>query len=449
MKKLLALLLALALLLPVFVLAEEYDGDEEADESFYMDDETDGAGADDDDDLLIETLTENEYELDDDGNLILGGYHLSPEEIEKLEDLTAQVELNTAIDPGKLYINTELPDNVINILLIGVDARGTKDVQLLSEQMRYSDDEPRSKSIAKRSDVIMILSIDKDDGSIKLSSIARNTYVDIPDRTSKSIIANSFGHAIYEDGKYKSWVDNPLNCIATVNKNFELNIQYYVAINFFGVEEIIESLGGVDIDLTKKEANAINTYLSMKTIYKKQNGEYVLDENGKKQRASHGKEIANSYDNHSEGRKALKSQAGVQHLDGLQGLMYARLRHIDNDFVRTARTRHLLDSLLKPTMTRVKTGELDIVNMVTNWSRYFITNIPLSEMAGIAMSVVSKVSLGDLENATTMISEYRIPEDGSYSYSTVNGASVTVMNKPQKATENLHEFIYGEYYPAD
>ena len=62
-RKLLSLLLALALLLPVLAFAE--DGDDEED---Y-----------DDDDLEIEDLVENEYELDDDGNLILGEYHLSEE----------------------------------------------------------------------------------------------------------------------------------------------------------------------------------------------------------------------------------------------------------------------------------------------------------------------------------------------------------------------------------
>ena len=432
-RKLLSLLLALAMLLPVLAFAED-DGD--FDEDY-------------DDDIEIEDLVENEYELDDDGNLILGEYHLSEEEIARLDDLTAEININEAIDPDSLFINENLPDNVINILLIGVDARGTKDIQLLSDQMRYDDSDQEHMSVAKRSDVIMILSIDTDDGSIKLTSIARNSYVEIPDRTNKSIIANSFGHAIYSNGKYKSWVDTPEMCVATVNKNFQLNIRSYVVVNFYGVEEVIESLGGVDIELTKQEARAINTYLSMKTIYKKKNGEYVLDADGKKERASHGKEIANTYDNHSDSRVALKEKAGVQHLDGLQALMYARLREIDNDFVRTSRTRHLLDSLLKPTMARVKTGDLDLVNTIVDWSRYFVTNIGLPEIARIAGGVLGHFSLSDIESASTMIREFRIPEDGTYGYSTVNGSSVTVFKDKQKTVEALHEFIYGEYIPAD
>ena len=423
MKKLIALLLVLVLFLPAVTLAEDIDDDW------------------DDDDIEIEPLDPDSYYTDEEGNLIykIGSVELSEEELKKLEDIEAEIELDSSVtvDEDSLCINPNLPDNVINILLIGVDARGTKEIQLLKDQIRL-DENSTGKAISKRSDVIMILSINLDDGSIKLTSIARNTYVEIPGRKNKSIIANSFGYAIYEDGKYKSWIDQPWTCVATVNKNFGLNIQNFVAINFFGVEEIIESLGGVDIDLTQKEARAINTYLSKRKLY-----------NSKGERISHGTTIANTYDNHSEGRKNLKEKKGVQHLDGLQALMYGRLRSIDNDFVRTARTRHLLDSLLKPTMARIKKGELDIVNMIADWSRYFYTQMPLSDIATIASGVLKSLSLTDIESATTMISEFRIPEDKTYSYQTVDGSSVTVMNDQRKTTEALHRFIYGEYYPAD
>ncbi|MBR0513389.1 MAG: LCP family protein [Clostridia bacterium] len=423
MKKLIALLLVLVLFLPTVTLAEDIDDDW------------------DDDDIEIEPLDPDSYYTDEEGKLIykIGSVELSEEELKKLEDIEAEIELDSSVtvDEDSLCINPNLPDNVINILLIGVDARGTKEIQLLKDQIRL-DENSTGKAISKRSDVIMILSINLDDGSIKLTSIARNTYVEIPGRKNKSIIANSFGYAIYEDGKYKSWIDQPWTCVATVNKNFGLNIQNFVAINFFGVEEIIESLGGVDIDLTQKEARAINTYLSKRKLY-----------NSKGERISHGTTIANTYDNHSEGRKNLKEKKGVQHLDGLQALMYGRLRSIDNDFVRTARTRHLLDSLLKPTMARIKKGELDIVNMIADWSRYFYTQMPLSDIATIASGVLKSLSLSDIESATTMISEFRIPEDKTYSYQTVDGSSVTVMNDQRKTTEALHQFIYGEYYPAD
>ena len=429
MKRLLALILALALLLPVLAFAEEEGEDEE---------------------FEIVEITEDEYEVDENGNIILGEDHLTAEQISQLMDLTAELEIDDSIDPADLYINPNLPDDVINILLIGVDVRGTKEIQKLSEQMRYREEDPTDNSVAKRSDVLMILSINLNEGTIRLTSIARNTYVEIPGRKNKSIIANSFGRAVYKNGKYHSWVDSPLTCVATVNKNFQLNIRHYVAINFFGVEEIIESLGGADINLTKAEAKAINNYLNMKVVYlKNPDGSYKIGSDGKRERKYHGAEIAATYDNHSEGRQKLQEKEGVQHLDGLQALMYARLREIDNDFVRTARTRHLLDSLLRPTMTRIKSGELDFINLMIDWTQYLITNMPLEEMARIAMGVLGSFSLDFLESVDSVISEFRIPEDKTYSYQTINGSSVTVMNNKQKTTEALHEFIYGEYIPAE
>ena len=426
MKRLISLLLVLSLLLPVLAFAE-------------MDEEE-----------LSMTEIEEDIDLDEEENEEAGeGFELSSGDEQRIEDITENYELDTSVDPEALFLNENLPDNVLNILLIGVDARGTKELQKLSDQMRRSDDEPKDKSVPKRSDVLIILSVNLDDFSIKLSSIARNTFVEIPDRKNKTIIANSFGHAIYKDNVYQSWIDTPQMCLATVNKNFQMNIQYYVAINFFGVEEIIEALGGADIELTRAEASAINTYLSMGTIYQKKNGEYVLDGDGKRVRLSHGKEIASTYDNHSENRKKLDKKNGVQHLDGLQALMYARLRHIDNDFVRTARTRHLLDALLKSTMERIKTKELDLLDLLATFPEYMITNLSPMDMLNVASSVLGAVNLSDLQSASSVISEFRIPEDGTYKYDTVNGSSVTVLKDKEATTQSLHEFIYGRYYPTN
>ena len=219
MKRFFALILALALLLPLFVYAEQ--AEEEVTEDVNLDED---------------------YSFDEEGNLLLRDdetgetYSLSAVSDEDIEKLAAQYELDESIDPNELEINENLPDNIVNILLIGLDVRGTKKEKLLTEQGKYS----------KRSDVLIVLSINLDDGSIKLSSIARNTYVEVPGRKNKTIIANSYGHANYKNGEFVSWTDTPETCIRTVNHNFELNIQYYVAINFSGVAQIIEGLGGYD-----------------------------------------------------------------------------------------------------------------------------------------------------------------------------------------------------------
>ena len=410
MKRFFALILALALLLPLFVYAEQ--AEEEVTEDVNLDED---------------------YSFDEEGNLLLRDdetgetYSLSAVNDEDIEKLAAQYELDESIDPNELEINENLPDNIVNILLIGLDVRGTKKEKLLTEQGKYS----------KRSDVLIVLSINLDDGSIKLSSIARNTYVEVPGRKNKTIIANSYGHANYKNGEFVSWTDTPETCIRTVNHNFELNIRHYVAINFYGVAQIIEGLGGVDLDLTKTEATAINTYLSTGTI-----------KNSKGEKISHGKAIANSYDDKNGKRDKLKKTSGVQHLDGIQALMYARLRSIDSDFVRTARTRHLLDCLLKQTLEKIKANKLNVLDLVSDFISYPITNVNPSTIMQLAGKVMSSGVMDNLESTDSLISEFRIPIDGHWKYDTVDGASVTIMKDKQFTVESLHEFIYGKYYPA-
>ena len=411
MKRFFALILALALLLPLFVYAEQ--AEEEVTEDVNLDED---------------------YSFDEEGNLLLRDdetgetYSLSAVSDEDIEKLAAQYELDESIDPNELEINENLPDNIVNILLIGLDVRGTKKEKLLTEQGKYS----------KRSDVLIVLSINLDDGSIKLSSIARNTYVEVPGRKNKTIIANSYGHANYKNGEFVSWTDTPETCIRTVNHNFELNIRHYVAINFYGVAQIIEGLGGVDLDLTKTEATAINTYLSTGTI-----------KNSKGEKISHGKAIANSYDDKNGKRDKLKKTSGVQHLDGIQALMYARLRSIDSDFVRTARTRHLLDCLLKQTLEKIKANKLNVLDLVSDAIAYPVTNLNPSTIMQLIGKVMSSDVMDHLDSTDSIITEFRIPIDGHWKYDTVDGASVTIMKDKQFTVESLHEFIYGKYYPAN
>lgn len=408
MKRLLALLLCLSLLLPVFALAE-----------------------DDEEDIDFNELIEEDVDLDEDGNIVDNGnsqveYELTEEGLAAMADA---FEIDESADPSELELNQNLPDDVINVLLLGLDVKGTSEKKLLKDQDQF----------AKRADVQMILSVNTFDGSIKLTSIARNTCVDIPDRVNDTSIANSYGHGIYKNGEYKSWVDTPDNCMHTVNRNFEMNIQYYVAINFYGVASIIEYLGGADVELTKQEASAINTYLSMGTI---------RDKNGKL--LSHGKEIARTYDDKKGNREKLEKKDGVQHLDGIQALMYGRLRSIDNDFNRTSRTRKLLSSLLTPTVDKIKNGELKIDKLLPECGQYFKTNMNMQTMMELVNAVMRSDIVKTMDLSDSLIEEFRIPEDGTYSYGEDStGSSVVKLNNKQATTESLHEFIYGAYYPAN
>ena len=320
-----------------------------------------------------------------------------PEELKEVVEILDS-EIDDTVDVDSLELNENLPDNVINILLIGIDSR--------SENLEESN---------QHGDVQIIVSINKDDGSIKLTSILRDLYVTIPGYKSKNRI-----NVAYQRGGGEL-------AMRTINHNFDMNIEHYIVINFFGLASIIDSLGGMDIELTKQEAGAINAYI---------------------------KKNPPKYDNQGDDyeRIPLEKVDGVQHLDGIQAVMYARLRSIDNDFARSARQRHLLELLLK----KVTEGGMDfdkLFGLLETCLPYAKTNMSLADMGSLAMVVLQSGLLDRIEAGQPLLEQNRIPMDNTWKYDTTeSGASVVAFRTSKRLKENveaLHIFIYGEYYPAD
>ena len=309
-------------------------------------------------------------------------------------------EIDTSINPDDLEINTRLPDNVINILLIGIDSH---------------DKDINEEKTSHLNDVNMILSIGLDDGSIKLTSILRDTYVELPGYRNKARLNEAFYRGAGQ------------LAMRTINHNFELNIQHYVVINFYGVASIIDRLGGIDIDMTKTEARAVNAYL--RNAYKSY--KFTYDTRDRSERVE------------------LEARDGVQHCDGIQALIYARLRKIDNDFARTARQRHLMELLLKQVISDIDVDRL--VGLLETCLPYVGTNMTASEIASLAMLVLRSGVLARASSGESLLQQHRIPMDGMYGYLDVNGSSVINMNTRnfQMNRESIHYFIYGEYYPAN
>ena len=326
-----------------------------------------------------------------------------PDEDEELASAIEilDAEIDDTVDPTKLDLNENLPDHVVNILLVGIDGR-TADMD--------------SKNSTQHGDVQIIVSINKKDGSIKLTSVLRDLYVTIPGYKSKNRI-----NVAYSRGGGQL-------AMRTMNKLLELNIEHYVVINFYGLASIIDSLGGVDIELTKAEAGAINTYIK---------------KNLKK----------GGYDNQEKGyeRQDLKKVNGVQHLDGIQAVMYARLRSIDNDFKRSERQRHLLEVLL----AKVLDDGLNLDKLLTLLETclpYAETNMSAMDMVSLAMGVLQSDILTKLANGDPLLQQNRIPMDETWKYDTTSGgASVVTFRTTKRHQENIegiHKFIYGEYIPA-
>ena len=130
--------------------------------------------------------------------------------------------------------------------------------------------------------------------------------------------------------------------------------------------------------------------------------------NSKGELISHGKEIADTYDDKNGKRDALEKRDGVQHLDGLQALMYGRLRSIDDDFHRTGRTRKLLSRLLTPTVEKIKNGELQIDRLLPECLRYFKSNMNIQTMLSVINVVMHSDLIRGMDLSDSLVEEFRI-----------------------------------------
>ena len=411
MKRILSLLLILCLVVPVFSFAELDEEDFSADEV--------------EEELLLD---EGDEESDDEDD----GFDFSDLDEDAFAELDENIDA-ASINLDELEINPNLPSNILNIMLIGVDSHIPVD--------KDAQGKVTSKNIIGLADTQIIVSINKDTGEIKMTSVQRDSFVPIPGPTpQKQKINMSFEIGVRRGKKV---VDDPNNydkltpygaalAMRTINHNFELNVQHCVVINFSGLANIIDALGGIDIDMEKIEAKGVNNYLAK--AYKKPS-KFTYDPTyDKKTRTST--------------RQKLEVKDGVQHCDGIQALTYARLRSLkgQNDFNRTDRQRHLLDLLMKKVMQNMNFNQL--LSLIKVCTEYAYTNITPDTFLSLAKTILSSGLLSKVGSEDSLFTDMHIPQPGKYQYGTANGASVLTLNIPDH-TKLLHEFVYGQYYPAN
>ena len=247
---------------------------------------------------------------------------------------------------------------VTNILLLGIDDDG---------------------SSGSRSDTMMIASLDTKNGTIRLCSILRDCYVEIPEHKSSRInSAYAYGGAQL--------------AVQTVENNFRVKIDHCVTIDMAALVDVVDAVGGVEIELTEAEANQVNLH-------------------------SHcGKTTA----------------AGKQLLNGKQAVTYAQIRKIDSDFKRTQRQRTLINAII----ARIRSlGIGELMNVVKAVAPNVATDMSSSEIATLALKALPALS-GEMGQLT-------IPDDGKYTPTTINGMSVLKLDL-EANVKLLHSYLFDE-----
>lgn len=267
---------------------------------------------------------------------------------------------NNYVDATDLYSEKQ----VTNILLLGVDARS-------NEQGQES-----------RSDSMMLISIDKKHKCIKMTSFMRDSWIHIP---IKNKMQRLNAACIY--GGYQGVVD-------TIEYNYGIKIDGYVVTDFEMFKVMVDSIGGVEIDVTAKEAKEVTSHP------------------------------------HRYGNVTL--EGGKRTLTGEQALAYCRIRKIDTDWKRTERQRTVMQQILKGLLD---SGPTTMYNTAKNVAPYIETNLTKNELVKIGTSALTCISGGFVQASC--------PFEGTWKYKRIGGADIISLNLEENRKE-LKDFIYNK-----
>lgn len=278
--------------------------------------------------------------------------------------------------------DTVSDSEIINILLVGTDK---------------NEDEQDSSDAARRSDTMMIATLDMKHKKLKVTSLMRDMYVPIPEHGSQKL------NASYSIGGIQL-------LYKTLASNFGIKANGYVEVNFDDFVEVVNAIGGVEATLTESEAVNLN-----ETNYIKR-------------------------------RKYRNVKPGKQILNGYQALGYCRIRHGKwknghypsvvtasgkaDDYGRAERQRLIVQALLKkvkamPVSKWMELLEIILPNVKTDLSR--------DEIKSYMLAVV--------RTGATEVAQYSLPVDGTYSSQMINGQSCLVPDLAKNKTA-LSNFIY-------
>ncbi len=265
-----------------------------------------------------------------------------------------------------------------------IDATGEiyKDKRFLNILLIGTDERAENFSENARGDSCMIMSIGKKDGSLKLASLERGMGVPIL------------------EGKYKGqydWLTHTFRyggadlMMREVRECFKVDVERYIRVNFATFKKGIDSVGGIDITLTAAEATYLNN-----------------------------------------GTRRKNYTAGVNHLDSIAALEYARCRHIDSDWHRIERQRNVIQAVV------TKTKDLSIGELNT-----LLNNVLPLVQTNLTRLEITELLLSAPKYRGVQIKQMTVPISGSYGgMRGLGGRSLFSVDFDTNA-KALREFIYG------
>lgn len=267
---------------------------------------------------------------------------------------------------------------VQNILLIGTDAR-----DITTER--------------GRSDTILLLSMNSMTEKMYLTSFMRDAYVEIPGHGSNKL------NAAYAYGGAELLMD-------TLEQNYQISIDDYLCVSFMGFAGIIDAFGGVEIDVSDAEAQAVNEILQSEV------------------NALAGDDIMSDF----------LDKGGKFILNGKQALSYARIRYVGNaDFERTSRQREVMTQIFQNVKSKAVTA---VPELISSALPHVGANMSTMDLYLLSLKAPMVVSY-DIE-------QLQIPANGTYTPADIDGQSVLQVDFNAN-TQLLEDTVYALPEPTD
>ena len=270
------------------------------------------------------------------------------------------------------YNETGHKDNVFLDSSQLTQSRAVKNILLLGVDRRNADD-------SSRSDTMLLVSIDTVHKKIKLTSFMRDSYVYIPEKKKSARL-----NAACAYGGAQMVMD-------TIEYNFNIKIDHYMLVDFSMFEGIINGLGGVQVDITEKEAKYMRDVVHLKNI---QAGENIQ-------------------------------------LNGKEALWYCRIRKLDSDFMRTQRQRKVMTAIIQKAK---KTNLFALYAMGKDVAAQIETDMTPTDLTVLAVSGALRYLRYDIEQCS-------IPTDGTWKNKRIDGNAVLSLDLEANC-KYLKEFIY-------
>ena len=266
---------------------------------------------------------------------------------------------NAYVDAADL---AQIPDQ-ISVLLVGVDARENEE--------------------ASRSDTMMLVTLDKKNKQIKLTSFLRDSYVEIAGTNSWNKL-----NAAYFQGGIQTLSD-------TLEMNFKVDIQYYAIVDFEIFKTIVDEIGGINVDVTERES--YYTYHSgfVNVPVRIEAGEDVL-------------------------------------LNGEQALWYSRIRYLDSDFKRTERQRKVIKAIVDKASTMSLPKLYSLAEAIVPLVK---TNMSTNQILSLGLAAFKN------KMYEYPIVQHSIPADGTWSDKNVAGIGASLVMNMEQNQSLLHYFL--------